>query len=53
MLYLNSHMEHEIYNGILSDIDLAGENYWCRNQFLFHVNQIPSDYRYSGDKHKS
>ena len=35
-------MEHEIYNGILSGVDLAGEKYWYRNQLRFHADREPS-----------
>lgn len=35
-------MEHEIYNGILSGVDLSGEKYWYRNQLRFHADREPS-----------
>ncbi len=35
-------MEHEIYNGVLSGVDLKGENYWYRNQLRFHADRVPS-----------
>ncbi len=33
-------MEHEIYNSILSGVDLAGENYWYRNQLRFREDHV-------------
>jgi hypothetical protein len=34
-------IEHEIYNGILSGVDLSGRYYWYRNQLRFHADRVP------------